>query len=174
MHTKKSHFASTFPFQNSWLWKEREWHWQRKNKQHPKSEKSAGSLEPEHLGWKQSSFVVWPGMLLGHFIFFLSFFFLLAVLSLSLPGSTSGEEFVCHCRRCQRRGFDHWIRKIPWRREWQPTPVFLPEESHSSEEPVGLQSMGSQRLGHDLNDLAGKHWVFILACRSFPLQHAKS
>ena len=28
------------------------------NKQHPKSEESAGTLEPEHLGWKQSSFVV--------------------------------------------------------------------------------------------------------------------
>ena len=31
-----------------------------------------------------------------------------------------------HCRRPQ---FDPWVRKIPWRRAWQPTPVFLPEES---------------------------------------------
>ena len=29
-----------------------------------------------------------------------------------------------------RRGFDPWVGKIPWRREWQPTPVFLPGESH--------------------------------------------
>ena len=28
-----------------------------------------------------------------------------------------------------RHGFDPWVRKIPWRREWQPTPVFLPGES---------------------------------------------
>ena len=29
-----------------------------------------------------------------------------------------------------RPGFDPWVRKIPWRRKWQPTPVFLPGESH--------------------------------------------
>ena len=29
----------------------------------------------------------------------------------------------------KRCGFDPWVRKIPWRREWQPTPVFLPGES---------------------------------------------
>jgi len=29
-----------------------------------------------------------------------------------------------------RPGFFSWVRKIPWRREWQPTPVFLPGESH--------------------------------------------
>ena len=27
-------------------------------------------------------------------------------------------------------GFDPWVRKIPWRRAWQPTPVFLPGKSH--------------------------------------------
>ena len=31
---------------------------------------------------------------------------------------------------CRRPGFHPWVRKIPWRREWQPTPVFLPEEFH--------------------------------------------
>ena len=35
------------------------------------------------------------------------------------------------------------VRKIPWRRAWQPTPVVLPGESHG-EEPGGLQSMGSK------------------------------
>jgi len=35
----------------------------------------------------------------------------------------SGEESACQCRRC---GFDFWVRKIPLRRKWQPTPVFLP------------------------------------------------
>ena len=38
----------------------------------------------------------------------------------------SGKE----CRRnCRRRGFPPWVRKIPWRRKWQPTPVFLPVKS---------------------------------------------
>ena len=50
------------------------------------------------------------------------------------------------CRRC---GFNPWVGKIPWRRAWQPTPVFLPGESHGQRSLVGLQSMGSQRVGHD-------------------------
>ena len=39
--------------------------------------------------------------------------------------------------------------EIPWSRTWQPTPVFLPGESPCTEETGGLQSMGSQRAGHD-------------------------
>ena len=35
----------------------------------------------------------------------------------------SGKESSCQCRR---RGFDPWVRKIPWKRKWQPTPIFLP------------------------------------------------
>ena len=40
--------------------------------------------------------------------------------------------------------------KIPWRRKWQPTPVFLPGKIPRTEEPGGLQSMGSQRVGHKI------------------------
>ena len=42
----------------------------------------------------------------------------------------SGKESACQYRRCRRLGFDPWVGKIPWRREWLPTPVFLPRESH--------------------------------------------
>ena len=45
----------------------------------------------------------------------------------------------------QRPGFDPWVGKIPWRRAWQPTPVFLPGESPWTEEPGRPQFMGSQR-----------------------------
>ena len=38
----------------------------------------------------------------------------------------------------------------PWRRAWQPTPVFLPGKSPRTEETGGLKSMGSQRVRHDL------------------------
>ena len=41
------------------------------------------------------------------------------------PGGTSGKEPACQCRRCKRHRFDPWDRKIPWRRAWQPTLVFL-------------------------------------------------
>ena len=42
----------------------------------------------------------------------------------------SGKESACQGRRHRRCGLDFWVRKIPWRRKWQPTPVFLPEKSH--------------------------------------------
>ena len=48
----------------------------------------------------------------------------------------SGKELACQCRRHKRCGFDPWVRKIPWRRAQQPTPVFLPGESQDK----GLQS----------------------------------
>ena len=46
---------------------------------------------------------------------------------------------------------ERWVwslgQKIPWSREWPPTPVFLPGEFHGQRRPVG--SMGSERVGHD-------------------------
>ena len=47
------------------------------------------------------------------------------------PGGASGKESACQCRRCNRRcKFDPWIRKIPWKRKWQPVAIFFPRESH--------------------------------------------
>ena len=54
-----------------------------------------------------------------------------------LPGWHSGKESTCQCRRCRRGKFDPWIRKTPWSRKWQPTPVFLPGESHGQRSPTG-------------------------------------
>ena len=51
-------------------------------------------------------------------------------LILTLAGGASDKEPACQCRGCQRCGFSPWVTKIPWRRAWQPTPVFLPGESH--------------------------------------------
>ena len=42
----------------------------------------------------------------------------------------------------KRLGFSPWIRKIPWRRAWQPTPVFLPGESHGQRSLVGYSLQG--------------------------------
>ena len=46
------------------------------------------------------------------------------------PGSASDKEPTCPFRRSKRCRFYPWVGKIPWRRAWQPTPVFLPGESH--------------------------------------------
>ena len=57
------------------------------------------------------------------------------------PDGASGKEPTYQCRSCKRRGFDPWVGKIPWRREWQPSPVFLPGESHGQR---GLVSCSPQ------------------------------
>ena len=56
-----------------------------------------------------------------------------------LPCWLSSEESFCQCRRL---GFNSWVRKIPWRRIWQPTPVFLPGESHGQRRLSGYSPWG--------------------------------
>ena len=59
------------------------------------------------------------------------------VFSLGFPGSASGKEAACQCSKCKRCRFNPLIGKIPWRKAWQPTPVFLPGESHGRRSLVG-------------------------------------
>ena len=47
----------------------------------------------------------------------------LCLESKGFPGGTNGKESSWQCRRCKRRGFDLWVRKIPWSRKWQPAPA---------------------------------------------------
>ena len=56
------------------------------------------------------------------------------------PGGVSGEESTCQCRRLQRCSFDLWVGKIPWRRARQPTPLFMPRESHGQRNLAGDSS----------------------------------
>ena len=83
------------------------------------------------------------------------------IIFLAFPGGASGKQPVCQCRRHKRHSFDPWVRKIPWRRAWQPTPVILAWRIPSTEEPDGLQSMGSQRVGHYWSDLPHMHAYYI-------------
>ena len=53
------------------------------------------------------------------------------------------------CLQCGGPGFDPWVGKIPWRRKWQSAPVLLPGKVPWTEKSGRLQSMGSQRVGHD-------------------------
>ena len=64
------------------------------------------------------------------------------IVVLGFPGGTSGTEPICQCRRHKRTKFAPWVRKIPWRREWQPTPVFLPGEFHGQRSLVGYSPWG--------------------------------
>ena len=69
---------------------------------------------------------------------------MLAVVTILLgfPGGSDGKESTLKCRR---PGFDPWVRKMPWRREWQPTPIFLAWKIPWTEEPGQIQSMGHKK-----------------------------
>ena len=64
-----------------------------------------------------------------------------------LPRWLRSKEFACQCRRHE---FNLWVRKIPWRRKWQPTPAFLPGKSYAHSGLVGYSPWGCKRVKHDL------------------------
>ena len=80
-----------------------------------------------------------------------------SAIQTGFPGGTSGKEPACQRKRHKRCGFNTCVRKIPWRRAWQPTPVFLPGEFSWTEEPGGIQSIALQRVGHNWSNLACAH-----------------
>ena len=64
------------------------------------------------------------------------------------PSGTEVKESACQCMRCWRCGFYSWVRKISWRRKWQPTPVFFPGESHGQRSLAGYSPWG-HRVGYN-------------------------
>ena len=50
------------------------------------------------------------------------------------------------CLQHERPRFDPWVRKIPWRREWLPTPIFLPGECHGQRNLAGYSPWGLKEL----------------------------
>ena len=60
-----------------------------------------------------------------------------------LPWRPCSKESSCQCKRY---GFDPWVRKIPWRKKWQPPPVFLPGESHGQRSLEGYSLWGCKEL----------------------------
>ena len=63
-----------------------------------------------------------------------------------LPHLLSGKEPT---RQCRSYRFDPWVGKIPWRRIWQPTPVFLPGEFHGQRSLAGYGPWGCKSTGRD-------------------------
>ena len=64
----------------------------------------------------------------------------------------SGKESTCQWRRW---GFDPWVGKIPWKRIWQPTPVFLPGQSHGQGRLAGCSPRGHKES--DMTKLLSTH-----------------
>ena len=65
------------------------------------------------------------------------------------------KNLPTQCKRHKRHRFNPWFRKIPWRRKWQPTPVFLPGKFHGQRSLAGYSPRG-RRVGH--------HWASERAC----------
>ena len=61
------------------------------------------------------------------------------IVPFPLPWWLSGKESTCQCRRGR---FNPWVGKIPWRRKWQLTPVFLPGKFHGQRSLVGYSPCG--------------------------------
>ena len=62
----------------------------------------------------------------------------------SIPGGASGKKHARQCRTHKRCDLDPWVGKIPWRKVWQPTPIFWSGGSPWTEESGRLQYMGSR------------------------------
>ena len=80
-----------------------------------------GILQPRVLEWVAISFSKWDLFIYLLYIVVCIFWDSQVVLVVKNPPAS---------RRYKRHGFNPWVRKIPWKKLWQPTPVFLPRESH--------------------------------------------
>ena len=60
---------------------------------------------------------------------------------MGFPIGLEGKESTCNEGRPE---FYPWVRKIPWRREWQPTPILLPGEIHGQRSVAGYTAHGVQ------------------------------
>ena len=66
-----------------------------------------------------------------------------------VPGNSDGKEPACQCRRPK---FNPWVGKIPWRRAWQPTPIFLPGKSYGQRSLAGYSPWGCKESEADMTE----------------------
>ena len=97
---------------------------------------------------------------------------------MGFPSDSSGKKSACQCKRNKRRGLDPWVRKIPWRRAWQPTPVFLPREFHGERSLAGYSLWGrkdsdmTERTWHAVRVIKGNWFNAISNLMKF-INHRK-
>ena len=72
--------------------------------------------------------------------------------SSGLPWWLRSKESACQCRRLKRHRFSPLVRKIPWRRAWKPTPVFLPGELHGQRSLTGYRPCSGKESQTWLSD----------------------
>ena len=92
------------------------------------------------------------------------------------PSNSVSKESACNagdCLLCRKCRFNPWVRKIPWRRKWQPTPVFLPGKSHGQRNLAGYSPWGHKRVRHNLAIKQQQHTILDLNYQEGP-SHGKS
>ena len=61
-----------------------------------------------------------------------------------IGASLAAQTVKKNCLQCRKPGFDPWVGQIPWKSGWQPTPVFLPGESHGQRSLAGYSPGGGK------------------------------
>ena len=64
----------------------------------------------------------------------------------------------------KRHRFSSWVRKIPWRRKWQPASVFLPGKSHEQRSLADYSTCNHKRVGHGLATKQQQWYVCVCVC----------
>ena len=87
------------------------------------------------------------------------------ILTQTFTQASLVAQRVSVCLQCRRPWFDPWVRKIPWRRKWQPTPVLLPGKSHGQRSLVDYSPWDCKELD-TLSDFTSlqtfTHWMIGL------------
>ena len=82
--------------------------------------------------------------------------------------------------QCKRHGFNPWVGKIPWKRKWQPTPIFLPGKSHGQRSLVGHSPWGhkesdtTEQLNNETMPIPGAHFQVTRGCGFPPSSHLRT
>ena len=89
---------------------------------------------------------------------------------MGFPGGSDSKKLACNTGTPR---FHPWVRKSPWRRQWQPTPVFLPGESHGQRNLMGYSPWGCKRVRHNWATNTHTHTIVwssqVVQCRRLPV-----
>ena len=76
-------------------------------------------------------------------------------MTLGFPNGSAAKNPL----QCRRNRIKPWMGKIPWRRKWQSTPVFLPGKSHGQKSLAGYRPWGCKRVRHDF--VTKQQWITL-------------